>query len=88
MNAERFRAYAVETAQSRRTVDGEKQNVSHDVENPAFEGKVVGGVAKFDAGQVKISRVVFYGGPVDEEAVLGEVEVGKSGKISAELAAA
>jgi hypothetical protein len=75
MNPERFRAYAVESVESRRTIDGEKQNVAHDVENPAFEGKLVDGVAKFDAGKVTITRVVFYGGPVEEEVVLGEVVV-------------
>lgn len=85
MKPTRFRAYAVETVESRRIVDGAKQNVSHDVENPAFEGKVVDGKADFDAGKTTISKVVFYGGPADEEVCLVSVDINKSGKISAEL---
>lgn len=85
MNPVRFRAYAVETAESRRAVDGEKQNIDHDVENSAFDGKVVDGVAAFDAGKIVVTRVVFYGGPADEEVCLGEIAINKSGKISAEF---
>lgn len=85
MKPTRFRAYAAETVESRRIVDGEKANISHDVESPAFEGKLVDGVAEFDAGDVKIRRIVFYGGAQADEVVLGDLPINKSGKISAEL---
>lgn len=85
MKPTRFRAYAVKTAESRRESDGVKQNIEHDVEDVAFEGKLVDGVASFDAGDTKITRVVFYGGPAGEEVVLGEMPLNRAGKISAEL---
>jgi hypothetical protein len=85
MKATHFRAYGPQTALSRRTVDGEKVNVEHSVEDVIAEGKLKDGVAEFDAKDAKISRVVFYDGDGDEAAVVGETEVGKSGKISAEI---
>lgn len=85
MKPTRFRAYAAKTVESRREVDGEKQNIDHDVEDVAFDGKLVDGVASFDAGDVKVSRVVFYGGPAGEEFVLGDMPLNRAGKISAEF---
>lgn len=85
MKPTRFRAYAAKTVESRREVDGEKQNIEHDVEDVAFEGKLTDGVASFDVGDVKIARVVFYGGPAGEEVVLGELPLNRAGKISAEF---
>lgn len=84
MKATRYRAYSTQSVESRRDVNGEKKNISHDVEHAAFEGRLQDGKAVFDAGDNKISRVVFYGGSGDTETVLGEVSVNKSGKISAE----
>lgn len=88
MKPTRFRAYAVETVESRRVIDGKKENIPHDVENPAFEGKVVDGKATFDAGATKITRVVFYGGPAADEAVIGDLQIDRSGKISVEYVGA
>lgn len=85
MEPERFRAYAAEPAISRRVVGGEKLNVQHQVENPAFEGDVADGAASFDAGATLVTRVVFYGGAPEEEVVLGQVAVNQSGQISVEL---
>lgn len=84
MKPTRFRAYAIETAESRRVIAGKKENVLHDVENPAFEGRVVDGKVTFDAGDTKITRVVLYGGPVAEEVVVGDLPLDRSGKISVE----
>jgi hypothetical protein len=85
MKATHFRAYGPAKGLSRRTVDGQKVNVEHDVEDVIAEGKVKDGEAVFDAKGAKISRVVFYSGSGDDAAVVGEVDINKSGKISAEI---
>lgn len=86
MTATHFRAYGPKTAESRREINGEKQNISHEVEDVVAEGKLKDGQASFDAKDAKVSRVVFYSGSGDEAAVAGSVDVNKSGKITAELA--
>jgi hypothetical protein len=86
MKATHFRAYGPKTVESRRVINGEKQNISHEVEDVIADGKLKDGVADFDAKDAKVNRVVFYSGNGDDAAVVGSVDVGKSGKISAELA--
>ncbi len=87
MKFDRYRAYAEgEGTRSERGPDGKKQVVeSWPTETVAFEGKAAadGTTAEFDAAKTKITRVVFYCGALDNETVVGSVEVGKSGKISA-----
>lgn len=46
------------------------------------EGDVSGDAASFDAGNEVVASVVFYAGPVDEEAVCGSVLVNHSGPVS------
>lgn len=85
MKASHFRAYGPQKASSRRTIDGQKVNIEHDVEDVIVEGKLKDGKAEFDAKDAKVSRVVFYDGNGDEAAVVGELPIGKSGKVSASI---
>jgi hypothetical protein len=80
-----YRAYTVEQTESRRTIDGEKKNVIHEVENVAFEGDIVDGVIEFDAGDTHITRVAFYCGSGDETVAFSEVSVNQSGLVHVEL---
>ena len=51
------------------------------VEDVAFEGDADENRAVFDAGDTVITRVVFYIGDAESARVMGQVEVGKPGKI-------
>lgn len=81
MKADRFRAYSQTEVQNRR------DSAPSIVEEIAAEGKTDGTAsASFNAGDKKITRVVFYSGPVAREVVVGSVDVNASGKVNAELA--
>lgn len=98
--ADRFRAYgAAKMTRKPRLEDhtaravAEKraftknQRIRYDVEQVVAEGKVNGsGILTVSAedGAV-ITRVVFYGGPVESEVVVGSVEVGEAGPVDIEL---
>lgn len=87
MQFDRFRAYAKATA-TRSVADKDNPPAkivvdSWDVEDVAFEGEAdADGKATFDAGETLVSRVVFYSGAKDAEAVCGEVAVNAGGIIS------
>jgi hypothetical protein len=80
-----FRAYGKTTVLSKRHRDAEGNPGPLEVEDVIAEGSAKNGVASFDAGEAKVSRVVFYDGPKETETVVGSVDVGKSGKIEASL---
>jgi hypothetical protein len=52
-----------------------------DVEDVAFEGPTTDGLAKFDAGDTAITKVVFYSGEGDDAVVVGQAPVNTAGKI-------
>jgi hypothetical protein len=73
---DRFRAY---TAAMSKT--SKKGTTPWPIEEVAFAGEPTDGKAEFDAGDTVITKVVFYSGPEDEEAVCGSADVGQSGAI-------
>ncbi len=70
--AERYRAYTsgmalkkAKTKKGKLLVDEDRNAVmvpSHAVEDVAFEGELTDGKAEFDAGDVAITRIAFFGG--------------------------
>jgi hypothetical protein len=84
MQAERYRAYAIVDAESRREIDGERQNITHPVEDVIAEGECADGAASFDAGEIVVTKVAFYAGEPDEEVCLGAVDVNAAGEIHVE----
>lgn len=88
MKPTQFRAYAVETALSRRSnpAAAGNVNVEHDVHNPVAEGTVKDGEASFTAKQ-DIAYVAFYSGKGDDEVCVGRIDGPfKPGKITIDFA--
>lgn len=94
MQFDRFRAYT-KGASNRNvalTQDGQpvltrkgaqrRIDLEWEGEHVAFEGEANDGKAAFNAGDIVISKVVFYTGGIEDEVVCGDVEVNASGKIS------
>jgi hypothetical protein len=74
MQPTHFRAYAAQTALSRRLIAGEKLNLEHDVHNPVVEGELKDGVAAFTS-KAEIAYVAFYAGDAgDDQVCLGRVD--------------
>jgi hypothetical protein len=59
--------------------------IEYEGEDIAAQGAVVGDKLSLDAGAIVITKVVFYNGPVEAEAVAGSVEVNAAGHIEIEL---
>lgn len=91
---ERFRAYApseavrsyVQTDENGPRVNKRGVIIRKEVKAPAedvfLEADTIDGVADFNSGKTVISRIVFYGGPVESEVVVGSVELGEAGKFA------
>lgn len=96
--ADRFRAYTItKTTRSptgedhvRREREGKPMlapgsRIRYDVEEVAFSGDVNGAAVSIAAKDVTVTRVVFYAGPIEGEAVVGSVDVNGSGDIAIAL---
>lgn len=83
----RYRAYAKKTVLSKRHRDDDGNPGPLEVEEVIAEGDLKDGRAAFDAGDVKVTKVVFYAGPKNSEVVAGSVDIGKAGRVSVEYAA-
>lgn len=75
MQPTHFRAYALDTAKSRRPnpAGPGNANVEHDVHNPVVEGAVKGGEASFTA-KGEIAYVAFYAGEGDDQVCVGHLD--------------
>lgn len=88
MKFDRYRAYTAAVA-TKKTVEVDPDTLKarrvrqeYAVDEVAFEGKPdKADAATFDAGDVTVTRIVFYAG--EEETVVGSVDVNASGAISA-----
>lgn len=82
---DRFRAYTLikaVVATNRVDAKGRRIKAEQDAEGVAFSGPVPkSGIVKFDSGDAYITKVAFYGGPIEEEVCRGAIEVDASGPI-------
>ena len=88
MNATSFRAYTkvTHTNSWKDRVTGERVTEPVDAEDIALTGPVTNNAVSFDAGDMVITKVVFYEGEGDDEAVIGSVDVNASGYVDVSLA--
>lgn len=97
MHFDRFRAYGPTLASKSTFIAAEDGSIPRDedgnilrtkidewpVEDVVAEGVAdADGKATFDAGDQVVTKVVFYTGPADAEAVCGSIDVGSAGAIS------
>ncbi len=94
MKFDHFRAYAASEGTNSKwfaveddegVVTKERRVVDRwETEDVVFEGGPAenGETAEFDAGEIVITKIVFYRGDVESERAVGSVDVGASGKIS------
>lgn len=88
MQPNHFRAYAIDTAKSRRPnpAGPGNANVEHDVHNSVVEGAVKDGEATFTAKQ-EIAYVALYAGKGDDQVCVGRIDGPfKPGKITVDYA--
>jgi len=96
-SADRFRAYAAAKAlRSPNAADHIKRHeagfpaldkgakIRYNVEEIALDGAVEAGSVSLTSDTV-ITKVVFYRGPVENEAVVGSIDINASGQIDIEL---
>lgn len=96
--ADRFRAYAAEKLTRKpnaedhykRAKDGKPPyapgvRIRYDGQQVAFSGDVTGSDVAIAAGETVVTTVVFYNGAVEDETVVGSVEVNAAGDIQIEL---
>jgi hypothetical protein len=81
----KFRAYGKQTVLSKRHRDADGNPGPLENEDVVAEGSLKNGKATVDAGDAKVSRVVFYRGSGDEETVAGSMDVNESGKFDVEF---
>lgn len=97
-SADRYRAYHtaksvrkpvaqdhIERAEKNLPPIPDRAKVRYDGQHVALEGQVSGSSVSIAAKDVTITKVVFYAGPVEEERVVGSVDVDSSGDIVIEL---
>lgn len=87
MKFDRYRAYTAAVATRKAvevdpdTLKARRVRQEYPVEEVVFEGKAdKSDAATFDAGDVTVTRVVFFAG--EDEAVVGSIDVNTSGEIS------
>jgi hypothetical protein len=98
-SADRFRAYAatkllrkpqvddhIKRAEAKQPPLEEGAKIRYDGETIVAQGDVTGENVSFIAADYTITKVVFFKGPVETEAVVGSVDINAAGAIEIEIA--